>query len=229
MPPAIIIVLIALSKNSHYRSSMKQVDNPQISLKKQPKQERSKLLVSSIYDATARILERFGIDGTTTNRIAETTGISVGSLYQYFPNKDSIFTRLIERVETDMDEWWQTELEKNKDETFEKAIENITHAMVDRLMDNKKFLKPLFLEVPRLKQTQTIINSRQKKISYLVTFAMKHIEGIDRAELEKRVWVLGHATMGVFQTSIFGEEEYLTRDELKSQLTKLSQSFLLNP
>jgi len=53
--------------------------------------------VESILEGAARILEAEGIAGYTTNAIAERAGVSVGSLYQYFPNKDAITIALIER------------------------------------------------------------------------------------------------------------------------------------
>lgn len=58
--------------------------------RKNPRQRRSRELVAAILDATARVLVEDGYAGATTNRIAEVAGVSVGSLYQYFPNKDAL-------------------------------------------------------------------------------------------------------------------------------------------
>jgi AcrR family transcriptional regulator len=207
---------------------MKQTDNPQISLKKQPKQERSKLLVTSIYDATARILERFGIDGTTTNRIAETTGISVGSLYQYFPNKDSILAKMIDRQAEIAGEWLKQILQENKNKSEDKFIEAVTHAVVDRLMNERQVLAPLFAEVFRLKKSREVLQARTKNLGVLVDFVQDRLQEQNRELLEKKLWVLGNASMGVIQAAMYEADQTLTRDELKAQLTKLSQSFLLN-
>lgn len=65
-----------------------------ISPRKAPKQERSTRLVSAILVAAIRVLEREGATAFTTVRVAERAGVSVGSLYQYFPNKESILFRL---------------------------------------------------------------------------------------------------------------------------------------
>ena len=65
-----------------------------ISLRKQPRQVRSRRLVADILEAAARVLARDGAHRFTTGRVAEATGISVGSLYQYFPNKEAILFRL---------------------------------------------------------------------------------------------------------------------------------------
>jgi AcrR family transcriptional regulator len=66
--------------------------------RKQPQQPRSRDTVEVILAGTQRILARDGVDGLTTARIAEAAGISVGSLYQYFPNKEAICGAMIERM-----------------------------------------------------------------------------------------------------------------------------------
>jgi len=65
--------------------------------RRRPRQARSRLTVEAILDAAARVFERHGYAAGTTNRIAERAGISIGSLYQYYPNKDAILVALVER------------------------------------------------------------------------------------------------------------------------------------
>jgi len=73
-----------------------------ISSRKQPRQARSTELVATILEAAAQVLAREGAQRFTTARVAEKAGVSIGSLYQYFPNKASILFRL------QRDEWRQT-------------------------------------------------------------------------------------------------------------------------
>ncbi|XDA98429.1 TetR/AcrR family transcriptional regulator [Sulfitobacter sp. LCG007] len=63
--------------------------------RKQPRQERSRATRAAILEAAARILEQEGRDSLTTNRIAVRAGVSIGSLYQYFPNKAAILASLL--------------------------------------------------------------------------------------------------------------------------------------
>ena len=63
-------------------------------LRKKPKQTRSKLMVNNILEASIRVLKQYPYHQFTTNRVAEAAGISIGSLYQYFPNKQSILLEL---------------------------------------------------------------------------------------------------------------------------------------
>ncbi|WP_298190050.1 TetR/AcrR family transcriptional regulator [uncultured Pseudomonas sp.] len=67
-------------------------------LRKRPTQSRSRALVDAVEQACLRILDEGGEETLTIARIAEVSGVAVGSIYQYFPNKDAIVTLLYERV-----------------------------------------------------------------------------------------------------------------------------------
>ena len=81
---------------------MTERSSAQISSRKQPKQARSTELVTTILEAAIQVLAKEGAQRFTTARVAERAGVSVGSLYQYFPNKAAILFRL------QSDEWRQT-------------------------------------------------------------------------------------------------------------------------
>lgn len=66
-------------------------------VRREPKQRRSRATVEAVLDAVVHILKRNGIEGVTTNRIAEVAGVSIGTVYQYFPDKRAIFTALHDR------------------------------------------------------------------------------------------------------------------------------------
>jgi len=69
--------------------------------RKTPRQARSVETRARIVDAAAEVFEAHGYDAGTTNRIAEAASLSVGSLYQYFPNKDAILVELLDRHVSD--------------------------------------------------------------------------------------------------------------------------------
>ena len=68
-----------------------------VSPRKTPQQERSRETYEAIVEAAAHVFERHGYEAGTTNRIAERAGVAIGSLYQYFPNKDAIVLELAMR------------------------------------------------------------------------------------------------------------------------------------
>lgn len=95
--------------------------HPRISSRKQPKQARSNELVAAILQAAAQVLAKEGAQRFTTARVAEKAGVSIGSLYQYFPNKAAILFRL------QSDEWQQT------NDMLRGILKDARHAPLDRL------------------------------------------------------------------------------------------------
>jgi AcrR family transcriptional regulator len=73
------------------------MDKPLTHLRKAPAQERAAATFEAILDAAAHILREEGVQALSTNHIAARAGVSIGSLYQYFPNKQAITRALIER------------------------------------------------------------------------------------------------------------------------------------
>ena len=76
--------------------------NPALNVRKRPRQARSVVMVNTILEAAARILESDGLDKFTTNAIAERAGVSVGSVYQYFPAKGALVRELIRRKRAEL-------------------------------------------------------------------------------------------------------------------------------
>ena len=71
-------------------------------MRKHPRQRRSRQLVDSLIEATGRALVEYGLDHTTTVRIAEIAGVSVGSLYQYFEGKEALVEALMDKLAGDI-------------------------------------------------------------------------------------------------------------------------------
>jgi AcrR family transcriptional regulator len=94
---------------------------PLVSARKKPRQARSTRLVADILEAAARVLVRDGAHRFTTARVAEAAGVSVGSLYQYFPNKEALLFRL------QTDEWQETmgQLERILNDTSMMPLERL--------------------------------------------------------------------------------------------------------
>lgn len=67
---------------------------PRLTPRKTPKQDRSRALVAAMLEAAKRVILRDGFEATTVNEIARVAGVSPGSVYQYFPTKESIVTAL---------------------------------------------------------------------------------------------------------------------------------------
>jgi AcrR family transcriptional regulator len=75
--------------------------SPDITPRKPPRQRRAKVTVEIILEAATRVLAAGGLTEFTTNRVADVAGVSIGSLYQYFPNKAALIAALIAQAQID--------------------------------------------------------------------------------------------------------------------------------
>lgn len=102
--------------------------------RKQPLQARSRETYAAILEATARILEAEGLEAANTNAIAERAGVSVGSLYQYFPDKAAIFVELIIASETELGDMLEALVSSTSGQALEERLGLLVHAGVAQQM-----------------------------------------------------------------------------------------------
>lgn len=159
---------------------------PRISSRKEPKQARSTELVSSILEAAVQVLAKEGAQRFTTARVAEKAGVSVGSLYQYFPNKAAILFRL------QSDEWRQTTemlsaiLDDGTRPPFER-LRTLVHAFIRSECDEAAVrvalndAAPLYRDAPEAQEVRAagdrIFNAFMREILPGTTDAMRDLAG----------------------------------------------------
>jgi AcrR family transcriptional regulator len=105
------------------------IASPSGTMRKEPRQARSRATIDAILDAAAHILGDRGWTGLTTNTVAEIAGVSIGSLYQYFPDKQAIFTALYDRH---VDEVRQL-IERTMADCTSASLEDFTRELVEGL------------------------------------------------------------------------------------------------
>lgn len=98
--------------------------------RKTPRQARARATVDAILFAAAHILKTDGQSGFTTNRIAEVAGVSIGSLYQYFPNKQAIVDALRERHDKFYEHEVQEGIERSISLDFREGLQRMLRQMV---------------------------------------------------------------------------------------------------
>ena len=130
----------------------KMLTNP----RKAASQERSRLTVSALLEATARILVREGFDKASTNRIAEVAGVSVGSLYQYFPNKESLIAALIDRHNQDVAQLVRAELAQAVGLPIAQAVRKLVTVAVKAHRMDPKLHRVLTEQIPRVGRLEKV-------------------------------------------------------------------------
>src|SRR5262249_60436809 len=104
---------------------------PQTSPRKLASQQRSRLTVDALLEATARILIREGYDRASTNKIAAAAGVSIGSLYQYFPSKEAVVAALIDRHTQELSQVVLNALLKVSAHPLEIGVRELIKAAID--------------------------------------------------------------------------------------------------
>lgn len=120
--------------------------------RKSASQQRSRAMVETLLDATARVLTKEGYDRASTNRIAATAGVSVGSLYQYFPSKEALVAALVARHNREMLQLLRDALEGVASLELGAAIRELVRAAVDAHLVDAALHRVLDEQVPRLGQ-----------------------------------------------------------------------------
>ena len=124
--------------------------------RKNASQERSRLTVDALLEATARILVREGFDKASTNRIAEVAGVSVGSLYQYFPSKEALVAALIDRHNRQVMQAIQGELAEALKLSMEEAVRRLVSIAVKAHRVDPKLHRALTEQIPRVGRLENV-------------------------------------------------------------------------
>lgn len=114
-------------------------------MRKRPKQARSKRVVHDLIDATGKVIAERGLEQTTTNHIAETAGVSVGSLYQYFEDKDDLIEAVLVRLSSEIAAAVDTTLAELMDADVETVVRGLLTTAMAAMADREG----LYLELAR--------------------------------------------------------------------------------
>ena len=124
--------------------------------RKHASQERSRATVDALIEATARILVKEGFDKASTNRIAEVAGVSVGSLYQYYPGKEALVVAVIERHNREIMQVVRGALAEVASQPIKKAVRRLVAAAIDAHRVDPKLHRVLAEQLPRTGRLENV-------------------------------------------------------------------------
>jgi AcrR family transcriptional regulator len=124
--------------------------------RKQASQERSRATVDALVEATARLLVREGFDRASTNRIAQEAGVSIGSLYQYYPSKEALVAAVIDRHNRQLMQVVRGALAKVAALPIEQAVRRIVAVAIDAHRIDPKLHRVLAEQIPRTGRLEKI-------------------------------------------------------------------------
>lgn len=190
--------------------------------RKRPKQDRSRETVDAILTAAAHILTEDGYNNANTNRIAKRAGVSVGSLYQYFPNKEAIITTLRERHINEMMEIVESAWNKFANHPLEVVLYEIVKASVAAHTVAPALHKVLDEQVPRLNQSVA-----EAKINTLLHELLEQrSDQIQVRNIECTVFILERTIESLTHAAVIDQPKFLEEGQLEAEITKLLLMYL---
>jgi AcrR family transcriptional regulator len=202
---------------------------PATTPRKQPKQDRSKVIVEAILEATTRILVEEGYDKANTNRIAERAGISIGSLYQYFPNKESLMTALMEQHAREMAELVETKLNRLFDSPLKIVIPEIIKAVVAAHAIDPRLHQVLSEEIPRSERSPQMHKADERITELLRAYLDRWRDEIDPQNIELTVFILSRTVDSLCHSAVIEYPNFVRDSQFEREVSNLLLSYLTKP
>jgi len=193
--------------------------------RRKPVQRRARQTLEAVLDSVGRILKRQGVKAVTTNRIAEVAGVSIGSLYQYFPDKRAIFIALHQRHMEEIDRLVESKLVENANSPLDKLIRAMVEAMIDAHVADPELYKVLFTEVPHRAEGTKDFAVRLHGAFRLAISSRAH-ELKRRRDLDKIVFVATHMVESLSHGAVLRRPPGLSLAAAKEEAVRAVLAYL---
>ena len=176
--------------------------------RKKPSQKRSDQTVDTIVDATLQILDSEGEKALTTNRIAEHAGFSVGTLYQYFGNRDAIIAALVERELARSRAELKQVLSASRDAAPEDVVRALIRTLLKRLSSRHRARRVLLLMMSRRGDQARLVSMLTEMIESIFAELRWH-DDFPQHMTPMRFRVLTRAVLGAVRISAIEDPDIL--------------------
>lgn len=196
--------------------------------RKTASQERSRLTVDAILEATARILVREGFDKASTNRVAELAGVSIGSLYQYFPSKEALVAALIDRHNRHVMQAVRSELAEALNLSLEEAVRRLVSVAVKAHRIDPKLHRVLTEQIPRVGRLENVEFFNRQYFVLFENYLKSRRDEISVADLELAAFVCVTSIEALTHTAVLHRKMTSVEEvnALVEQATRLVVGYL---
>ncbi len=196
--------------------------------RKQPRQDRSKVTVDAILEATERVLAERGLEATTTTDVAELAGVSIGTLYQYFPNKQALVAAVIEaRLDRDLaaiDEAFA--LVQVRSVPLREGLQTLARTQMQLYGSEPALYREMvavLAEVERARRVEAII---AHTIASLAELLDQRRAEHDHPNPQLAAWVLVHNGVQLMRTAVCDQPELVLGGSLFAELERMGERYL---
>ncbi len=190
-----------------------------------PSQRRARQTVDAVLDAAIRVLKREGFGAITTNRIAEVAGVSIGSVYQYFPDKRAIFVALHQRHVEEMDRLVGIKLVEHANSSLEDLVRGLVEAVVEAHAADPELHELLLTQVPhRVDGTQGF--AMRLHGAFRLAIAAKHHDLKKHRDLDKIVFIVANMVEALSHAAALQRPDNLSRAEVEEEIVRAVMAYL---
>ncbi|HLU68749.1 MAG TPA: TetR/AcrR family transcriptional regulator [Kofleriaceae bacterium] len=194
--------------------------------RKRPRQARARETVEAILAAATQLLERGGYGKLTTNRIAERAGVSIGSLYEYFPNKDAVVIAIMERCLDEQFAAFASVMHEVQGARLEEAVRRSIEVVVASKRERPQLIRALATTAPPGPRQRFLRRWNQRACEMVLSLLGGRDDLAGHPDLELTVFIVVNAVYGVMDAVIDERPELLEDDRLIEELTSLALGYL---
>jgi AcrR family transcriptional regulator len=192
-----------------------------LKVRRQPRQLRSQITVTAILDATVRVLLDRGYPGTTTNLVAEVAGVGIGSLYEYFPNKEALVAALVGREVDRFVTALEREMSTTLDRPFPEALRGALAAALDELEARRDLVRVLVVEYPYVGRL-SVIGRLPRRIAELAAYCLRRWgDQLSFGDHPANYYVLANMLGGVYLSQTLAPVAPVPRAEMLDALSAM--------
>src|SRR5215468_12728403 len=219
----------ASGRNCSHCGAPGMASKPLTNPRKQASQERSRVTVDALIEATARLLVREGFDKASTNRIAQEAGVSIGSLYQYYPSKEALVAAVIDRHNKQIMQVVRGALAKVAALPIEQAVRRIVAVAIDAHRVDPRLHRVLAEQIPRTGRLEKIETFNREYYALFRNYLERRRDEVRAVDLGLAAFVCVTSIEALTHTAVLHRSEMLSDEavgRLVDEATRLVVGYL---
>jgi AcrR family transcriptional regulator len=185
---------------------------PLVNPRKRASQERSRATVDALIEATARILVRDGFDRASTNRIAEEAGVSVGSLYQYYPGKEALVVAVIERHNRDLLDVVRKAIAEVAAQPIDIGVRRLVVAAIEAHRVDPSLHRVLAEQIPRTGALEGVEAFNPQNYALFRAYLERHKDELRAVDLDLATFVCVSSIEALTHNAVLHRADILSQD-----------------